>query len=256
MPIGALAGIGSLGSGLLGFFGAQSAANAQANAAAQALAFQKYVFGVNQGNLNPFIQTGQNATNSLANLYGLGSSGTPNYSAFLNSPDYQWAFSQGQNATQNLLSAKGNLLSGGGLTALTNWGQGLASQQFGNYFNRLLSLSQLGENAGASLAGNNANMANTIGNTQMGIGQAQASGIVGGTNALTGAIGGGINNYLLYNALGRGGNPSSYGGFNYGGSNALAFDPSGIASGSDLAEAAQGGVNSGLNFNLLTGTVS
>jgi hypothetical protein len=212
MPIGgALAGLGSLGSGLLGFFGANSAANAQAQAAAQALAFQKYVFGVNQGNLNPFIQTGQQADASLAALYGLNGSGTPNYSAFLNSPDYQFAFGQGLNATTNLLSAKGDLASGGGLAALTNFGQGLASQQFGNYYNRLLSLSQLGANAASALAGSNVQSSGQIGNTQQAIGQAQAAGIVGGTNALTGAIGGGINNYLLYNALGRSSNPSSFG---------------------------------------------
>src|SRR5262249_33352955 len=151
-------------------------------------------------------------------LYGLGvgGGGTPNYSAFFNSPDYNFAFQQGQNATQNLLSAKGNLLSGSGLTALTNFGQGLASQQFGNYFNRLLSLSQLGQNAASSLAGNNVASGSQIGNTFGQLGTAQASGIVGGTNALTGAIGGGLNNYLLYSALSRG-NPSSYGGFNYGG---------------------------------------
>jgi hypothetical protein len=211
MPLGgALIGLGSLASGALGFFGASSAADKQAQAAAQALAFQKYVFGVNQGNLNPFIQTGQAANASLANIYGLNGSGTPNYSAFLNSPDYQGAFNQGQNATQNLLSAKGDLLSGGGLTALTNWGQGLASQQFGNYYNRLLGLSQLGVQAGGALAGVNAQSSNQIGNTQQAIGQAQAGGIVGGTNALTGAIGGGISNYMLYNYL----NPSSYGGNN------------------------------------------
>jgi hypothetical protein len=202
MPLGgALAGLGSLGSGLLGFFGANSAANAQAQAAANALAFQKYVFGVNQSNLNPFIQTGQGATNTLASLYGLNGSGTPNYSAFYNSPGYQFAYNQGLNATQNLLSAKGSLASGGGLAALTNFGQGLASQQYGNYVNQLMGIAGIGENAAGALAGTNANMSNTIGNTQQAIGAAQAGGIVGGTNALTGAIGGGINSRLRMDAL-------------------------------------------------------
>jgi hypothetical protein len=121
MPIGgALAGLGSLGSGLLGFFGSQSAANAQAQAAANALAFQKQVYVQNQSNLNPFNTTGQNANYTLANLYGLNGSGTgtPNFSSFLNLPDYQWAYGRGLNATTNLLSSKGDLASGGGLTAL------------------------------------------------------------------------------------------------------------------------------------------
>jgi hypothetical protein len=208
MPLGgALIGLGSLASGALGFFGAQSAADKQAQATAQALAFQKQVYADNVARLNPWIQTGTQADASLAALYGAGG-GTPNYSAFYNSPDYQFAFQQGQNAVQNLLSSKGNLLSGGGLTALTNFGQGLASQQFGNYFNRLLSLSQVGQNAASSLAGNATSSAGQIGNTQMALGQAQAGGIVGGVNALSGAIGGGINNYLLASYLNR--NPSSY----------------------------------------------
>jgi len=212
MPLGgALIGIGSAVSGGLGFLGSMFGSSAQSKAAAEALAFQKQVYAQNQANLNPFIQTGQQADASLAALYGLGSGGggRPDFSAFYNSPDYQWAYDQGLKATTNLLSARGNLLSGAGLDALTKYGQGMASQQFGNYYNRLLQLSQQGAGAAGALAGNATTQAGQIGNTQMGLGQAQASGIIGGTNALTGAIGGGINNYLLFNALNRI-NPSSY----------------------------------------------
>ena len=88
-------GLGSIGSGIAGFFGANSAAKAQAEAAAQALAFQKQVYANNQANLNPFIQTGQGANYTLGQLYGIGAGGTsgnkPDFSSFFNSPDYQFA---------------------------------------------------------------------------------------------------------------------------------------------------------------------
>src|SRR6185503_19445701 len=68
------------------------------------------------------------------------------------------------------------------------------------------------------------NAANAIGNTMQGIGQAQASGIVGSANAITGGINSAANNTLLYNYLNK--NPSGYGsssfsGPSYGGGNAL-----------------------------------
>src|SRR5262245_47135413 len=120
MPLGGglIAGASLIG-GALGFFGSKSAADKQAKAAAEALAFQKQVYGENVARLNPWIRTGTQADASLAALYGLGGAGggKPDFSAFFNSPDYQWAFDQGRNATTNLLSARGNLLSGSGLTA-------------------------------------------------------------------------------------------------------------------------------------------
>ncbi len=222
-PISALViGGSSIASGIIGSGAAKKAAEAQERSARDALEFQKGVFDTNQANLRPFISTGQNATYSLAKLYGLPGAdgqagGTPDYSGFYNSPDYNFAFDQGRKATQNVLSAQGNLLSGSGLAALTNFGQGLASQQYGNYFNRLLSLSNLGAQSAGNLAGVNANMGQSIGNTQQGIGQAQASGIVGSANAITGAINSAAGNLMTGNFLrgggggaGGGGNPSSY----------------------------------------------
>lgn len=283
MPIGgslAIAG-GSLASGIIGSNAASSAADKQAQAAANALAFQQNVFNTNQTNAAPFMNAGitalgqanntlgagmntlGSATNAVSGLQpymslGAGAAGTlsqlyngapggngqPDYSAFYNSPDYQFARDQGTAATQNVLSAQGNLMSGGGLTALTNYGQGLASQQYGNYFNRLMGLANVGQSAsnqaigaytnigqgygqlgrgytdigtvGANVATNtattNANLGNTIGNTNQAIGQAQASGIVGSANAVTGAIGSGMGNQLQYmNLLRPGGTGSSYG---------------------------------------------
>ena len=230
LPVAATIGaVGSVASAGIGYLGATSAADKQAQAAQNALDFQQSVYNQNQNNFKPYLSTGSAATYSLGQLYGFpDASGNatqkPDYSAFYNSPDYQFAQQQGQNATQNVLSAQGNLLSGSGLAALNTFGQGLASQQYGNYFNRLLSLSNMGQQSAGALANTSTQAANNIGNTYQGIGQAQASGIVGGTNAITGGIGGATSalqlpalaNYLKTSGASAPGgvNPSSYGPIN------------------------------------------
>lgn len=216
MPVGATIGaIGSVASAGIGAWGASNAASAQADAANNALAFQQRVYNENRQNFRPYLNTGAGATYSLASLYGLpGADGQvkpPDYSQFYNSPDYNFAYQQGQNATQNVLSAQGNLLSGSGLAALTNFGQGLASQQYGNYFNRLLSLANMGETAASNMAGTSTQAAGQIGNTMQGVGQANASGYVGMANAISGGVGGAANSLALpYMANYLKGTTSSY----------------------------------------------
>ena len=263
----------SLVTGALGYAGAQSAANTQANSANNALAFQKQVYADNQprfaaantafGNaqnnatsafntssaaFQPWVTSGQNANYTLSSLMGgAGGSGgntQPDYSSFFNSPDYNFAQQQGQRGVINAANAQGVGLSGGTLKDLSTFNSGLASQQYGNYFNRLMGLSQAGQNAASGLstaatnygntsaniaggignlatgaANSNNAMASNIGNTTQAVGQAQASGIVGGTNAITGAVNSSVSNSLLANYLGK--SPSAYGsGPAYGGGGA------------------------------------
>jgi len=197
-PISAAAimGVSGIGSALIGSSAARTASQQQAAAAQAALNQQQQMFQQTQANFAPFIQAGQGAVGTLGGL--LGTTGKPaDWTPFTQSPDYNWAFQQGQQATQNLLSAKGNLMSGPGLAGLTQFGQGLASQQYGNYVNRLLGLSQIGSGAAGTAGGVTANLAGTMGQTQMGLGQAQASGTVGQANALMAGLGGVSNAAML-----------------------------------------------------------
>lgn len=201
MPIAAplIIGGATLASGFLGADAAKSAASKQADAAANALAMQNQA----RAKLDPYINVGTGATYSLGSLYGINQDGSTggkqDFSGFTNSPDFQFAQDQGQLGLDRYNNAKGLSLSGGALKDAMQFNQGLATQQFGNYFNRLLSLSQIGQNA----AGAGVGAANAAANTQQGIGQAQAAGIVGGANAITGGINSGISNSLLYNAINR-----------------------------------------------------
>ena len=117
------------------------------------------------GNLTPFINEfepyrnlGDTAVNSLRDLYNFG----PNSDAYKQiekSPEYQFAFEQGKKATENAATARGNFLSPNANMDLQRFGQGLASQQFGNYFNRLTSMAGVGQNA-ITARGNLANTQN------------------------------------------------------------------------------------------------
>jgi hypothetical protein len=197
MPVGALAGglsgsLGSaaiiggatLGSALIGSSAAQRAASIQARAAQQSRA-----------DMMPFMIPGQGAMASLAQLYGINpqtGAYNPNdafsqasLQAFQRSPDYQFAFQQGLNALQNSRAAQGMLRSGNTLQGITQFGQGLASQQFGNYRSALQQLAGIG----AGAAGGAGQMAQQAG-------AATASGIVGGANAWSGALGS-LGNYAM-----------------------------------------------------------
>jgi hypothetical protein len=208
MPAAALIiGGAGIGSALIGADAADRASDRQTNAGINALAQQREMFNKTQANFQPYLDVGKGATYTLGSLYGIGPDGstgnTQDFSAFNNSPDFAFAQQQGALGLDRYENAKGLALSGGALKDVAQFNQGLATQQFGNYFQRLMSLSQLGQNAASGAASSAGNFSGQIANTTQGIGQSQASGIVGGANAITGGINGSINNSLLYNAINR-----------------------------------------------------
>lgn len=228
MPIGATIGaVGALGSAGIGAYAASSAADKQAAAANQALAFQKTVYNQNQSNLSPFMNNGTNAMYSLASLYGLptpnnpsGGAGSTNaaWDAFTNLPAYQFPLQQGNLALDRQLNAQGRQMSGAQLRETQQFGQGLASQyMMSNYVNPLMSMAGQGQNAASSLANSNVASGAQVGNSYGNLGQAQAAGIMGTGNALSAGVNGAGSNLALYSALSNGG--SSYGGSSYGGFN-------------------------------------
>jgi hypothetical protein len=203
----------------------------------EALGFQREVWDGQRRNytdatnrLSPFINSGTSANNLLASFYGLDGAnqalGQNAMDRFYQSPDFQFAMRSGVGALDNSASARGSMLSGNQLRAVTEYGQGLGTQNLGNYLSRLSGISQQGQNAsgmlgqlgvglGNGVAGNvgniGSNMANTltassnnIAQSQMAQGTAEASGYLG----MTRGINSGLSNFLsLHSQGGR----SSYG---------------------------------------------
>ena len=169
------------GAGLVGSYlssqnsadASQNAANAQINAANQSNATLQNIYDQTNQNLKPWMTVGGNALNQLATLNGIGdytasgqpgqpgyaapgTSGAqgsatgqaPDYSAFFNSPDYQFALQQGMKSLDASAAARGRLYAGGYGQDLTNYAQGMATQNLNNYENRLMSISGQGQQAG------------------------------------------------------------------------------------------------------------
>lgn len=211
MPIGAV--LGTVVGGIAQASAARRAASAQTQAADASIAeqrrasdaslgFQREAFATTQANLDPFRQAGNTA--NAAVMYELGLGQRPQgYAGFQATPGYQFQIDQGTAAVNALAGAQGGRLSGRTLQDLTQLRQGLASQEYGNYFNRLSGVQGIGANAAAGVGsaaqnlGNNASnitmtTAGNVGNALSDRGNAQGAGYVGGANALSGAINNGI----------------------------------------------------------------
>ncbi len=205
--IGAMIG-GSLGGGLA----SNAATNAQTSAGNQALDLQRQMFAQTQANLQPYQQFGAQAIPQLNAMLGFGPQGMAGAQASLAAtPGYQFARDQGINAILNHQSSLGGVLGGGTLTALDRYGTGLADQTYQSSVNNLFRAVGGGQNAAAGLGGFAANSANQQSDLLTGIGSAQSAGILGGAQG----VAGGINNWLLANALqqGQGTNPSALAGW-------------------------------------------
>lgn len=220
-------GAGAIGSSLIGADASKSAANTQAAAANQSANTQLGIFNQTQSNLAPYNQVGQSALQQLASLFGLGPGGggptaataAGATSALTQYPGYQFGLSQGQSALDRSAASRGLLLSGAQLKDSQQFGQQYGMQQgWQPYLAQLSGLASLGENAGASVGNIGANTGANVGNAQLAAGQANASGIVGQANAITGGVQSGLNNALLGYTLNQGqggqggGTPGYFGG--------------------------------------------
>lgn len=111
------------------------------------------------------------------------------YSGFYASPGYQFAYDNAMKGAERAASAGGYLpTANGGVSGrfskeMARYSQGLASQEFGNYFNRLGVLAGVGQTATSEGNQLGANYGANAGNVMMAAGDARASGIIGQADA-------------------------------------------------------------------------
>jgi len=101
--------------------------------------------------LDPYAYTGQAANERLSALAGIG--GDPTQALALD-PGYQFRLAEGQKALEKSAAARGGILGGGTLKALTRYAQGAASQEFGSAFDRLSSLANRGVTTSTTMGNN------------------------------------------------------------------------------------------------------
>lgn len=145
-----------------------------------ALNAQREAYGDVQGYYRPYQQLGQQALSNLT-------SGN-----FEMDPSYQFRMQEGLKALQNAAGARGGRQSGATLKALTGYGQNLASQEYGNAFNRNLSLANLGFGASQGMSGARTGIANATASNEM-AGHSAKMGLLGqGLSLATLGLSGGL----------------------------------------------------------------
>jgi hypothetical protein len=200
----------------------REASAAQSDAAQKSIEAQERMFERQIGLQEPFRQAGVNALPELVEA----SRYTPfGMEQFQQDPGYGFRLQEGLRALENSAAARGGLLSGNAMRGITRYGQGLASEEFGNAFNRyqaerqarlgpLQSLAGVGQSTTATMAGQAGNlgagMASTYGNlgsalgaNAINAGNARASGYMGTANALSSAVGQGLNYYQNQQLMNR-----------------------------------------------------
>lgn len=204
-PVSDFSGIFGGGSkGLGGMLTSGSLAGTAANIGANALGTGAQRNAVQSANnqLNPFYQTGLGANNQIASLSGFGPNGSAGIQSTLeNMPGYQFSRNQGLLGINNQASAMGlgsNALMGAGSLA-----NNYANTNYQNYFNNLMSLTNMGQQTG-----------NMMGQNTIGLGNAQAGGYLRSGNALAqGAMSGFAGNALnsgYFNQPGMNNDANSY----------------------------------------------
>ncbi len=212
MPAGIAIGAGTTIASGIGAYSSNKAAKTQANAARDAANAQLNYMRDAQARTAPYtneaMDVGRGAITSLAQLYGIRTPGNPNgsgqpdYSVLRNSPDYQFSLQEGNRGVEAAMSkAYGGIRSGNAMRGISEYNQGLASTQLGNYFNRVMSLANLGQGASATVMGQANAMGQVAGNGIANEGQARAAGIMGMGNAFSSGIQGLTNTYALSNIL-------------------------------------------------------
>lgn len=196
----------AIGSSLIGAASANKAAKAQKQAADAQLALQERVYEENVARFQPYVGAGKNYLAVQQYLDGVG--GKPmidgaEYGGFQATPGYQFAVDQGVGAIDAGAAAKGGLYSGKTMQDLNTFGQGMANQEFGNYYNRIAGGAGAGQAAAGQQAQAGQNYATGGSNALANYGNAAAAGAIGVGNALQGGIGNAMGLYQYQNNLNR-----------------------------------------------------
>jgi hypothetical protein len=205
-----IAGTAALAGGAIAAGGAKKAGNIQAQAAREAQAANERALERQIALQEPFRQAGLTAQEQIMQLLGVGGDATAagygslakpfGAAQFEQDPGYAFRQAEGMKALERSAAARGGLLSGGTLKGIQRFGQDLASQEYGNAFNRyqieraarlnpLQSLMGSGQSAANVTTGNVGQSGQNEAANLYGAGQARASGYVGQANALGGALG-------------------------------------------------------------------
>lgn len=192
-----------VGGAAIGASASRRAAKEQAAATRESTAAQERMFERQVALQEPFRQAGVNA---LPELIAASRYEPFTMAKFQADPGYGFRLKEGLRALENSAAARGGLLSGNQMRGVTQFGQELGSQEFTNAFNRyqaeraarlnpLQSLTGMGQTTAQNLAGQAGQFGQAQAANAAAMGNIRASGYMNTANALTGALGQGVNYY-------------------------------------------------------------
>ena len=116
------------------------------------------------------------------------SEGGTTFQGFQESPGFKFARQQGIDAVDASAAGSGSLQSGSTLQALTEFGQGFASQARGTFLDRLAALVGGGQAAVGQLSRSADSFAQGGSSALAGLGNARSAGVIGASNAFQGGL--------------------------------------------------------------------
>lgn len=245
-----------IGSAVIGGIGASKQASAardaaatQAAAADRAMQQEREMYEQSREDLGPYREEGYAALKDIAAMkpFLTAQFGPEQYETYFD-PSMEFRRRLGEQTTARMLNVGGGAISGNTLRGLEEFGQNLASTEYGNAFNRFQTERGNIYNTLANIAG----MGQQAVNTGVGAGQtfaaqqtglltgqaaAQAAGQVGAANAYAGALGNIGSSMFLPSLLGQPGRgavvvPPGYGttgAAGMGGGSGISFTPGQVA---------------------------
>lgn len=218
----AIIGGTSLVSGYMGSKAAKDAAKTQAGAARYAADVEKQIYEQGREDLAPYREQGYAALKDIEGLKPFLTQSFASQEALAPYLDPSMAFRMkyGTQATERLANVGQGALSGNTLRGLQEFGQGLASTEYGNAFGRaqteraniyntLANIAGMGQGAVNTGVGAGQALGQSLSGLTTGAAAAQAAGQVGSANAWSQALQGPSNYLQLSSLLGK--NP--FGGF-------------------------------------------
>jgi hypothetical protein len=178
-----------------------SAARAQENAAKLSNETQLQMYTQNREDLAPFREAGYTALRQLGTGTADGGDFNRDFTTadFQRDPGYQFRMDQGQQALERSASARGGMLNGGTLKALSRYGQDYASREYSSAysrfnadrdrrFNRLSGIAGTGQTATNTTGQLGANAATAISDAQIQAGNARSANAINTGNAINSGI--------------------------------------------------------------------
>ena len=205
----------SLVTGYMGSKSAKDAARTTSDATVQAALIQQEMYEQGREDLAPYRESGYAALQDIENLKPLLTTqfGEDQLAQYLD-PSMAFRMKYGTQATERLANVGGGALSGNTLRALNEFGQNLASTEYGNAFNRfqtergniyntLANIAGMGQGAVNTGVGMGTTTAQNLGTLAVGGAQAQAAGQIGSANAISNALQGPSNYLQLASLMGK-----------------------------------------------------